>query len=422
MDIISKILYGNNNNIEKRNVLWNMLGSLIYAMTSMSIGIIASRLIGAELGGIFFFAFATLGQQLYTLAYFGIRPIQITDMAYRYSFGDYRGLRFITSAIAILLGVLYTIFKARTRIEFIIYILMILYKVLDAVADCYESEWQRKGRLYIAGKSLALRTLISLFVFIVVISISKNLIFAGIAFVLSLVFCIYLFAISPLMNTKPVISVSKAKIKELFSDSKWLFISTFLDLYIFAASKFALNSVMGGIYNSYYSTIFIPTSIINLMAGFVIRPTLSKMSQYYEENDKKSFKNTVLKIMAFILIFTLLALLLVLMLGRIALSILLVGIKKEELASYNLILALVILGGGFYALMNLMYYVLVIFKKEKQIFTVYLLASIVAFYTSEYAVKKLAMFGAAISYVLLMFSLAFIFYFLSYRCIKELKG
>ena len=82
MDIISRLMYGSDERVEQRNVLWNMLGSLSYAMVSMCIGIAVSFILGATLGGIFFFAFSTLGQQLYILSYFGIRPIQITDTSY----------------------------------------------------------------------------------------------------------------------------------------------------------------------------------------------------------------------------------------------------------------------------------------------------------------------------------------------------
>ena len=170
MDKISKLMYGSNENIEKRNIIWNMLGSFVYAITGMCIGIVVSYILGADMGGIFFFAFSTLGQQLYIVAYFGIRPIQITDSTYKYSFGDYLTLRIATSAVAIISGLVYTLLFSRSFTELCVYLLMLTYKVLDAVADCYESEWQRKGRLYIAGKSIALRTLISLFLSLIHIS------------------------------------------------------------------------------------------------------------------------------------------------------------------------------------------------------------------------------------------------------------
>ena len=66
---------------ERSAYFWNMLGSLVYAVTSMLLGVAVTRLAGAYAGGVFFFGFSTLGQQLYIVSYFGMRPIQVTDIS-----------------------------------------------------------------------------------------------------------------------------------------------------------------------------------------------------------------------------------------------------------------------------------------------------------------------------------------------------
>ena len=79
MNGIGSFLIGSETNIAKRNVLWNMAGSFIYALTSMLLGAVVTRTLGAASGGIFFFAFSTFGQQIFIVAYFGMRPVQVTD-------------------------------------------------------------------------------------------------------------------------------------------------------------------------------------------------------------------------------------------------------------------------------------------------------------------------------------------------------
>ena len=49
------------NQLERKNMLWNMIGSMLYALTSMTLGIVVTRLVGDVEGGIFLFAFSTLG-------------------------------------------------------------------------------------------------------------------------------------------------------------------------------------------------------------------------------------------------------------------------------------------------------------------------------------------------------------------------
>ena len=49
---------------QKKDVIWNALGSLVYALASMILSFLVIRLQGADDGGIFGFGFSTLGQQM----------------------------------------------------------------------------------------------------------------------------------------------------------------------------------------------------------------------------------------------------------------------------------------------------------------------------------------------------------------------
>ena len=97
-----KFLLYKGNNRQKADVIWNILGSGVYAAASMVLAFVVMRLAGEDDGGIFSLGFSALGQQLFIVAYFGIRPFQITDGKKEYSFGDYLNLRFVTVGLAIL--------------------------------------------------------------------------------------------------------------------------------------------------------------------------------------------------------------------------------------------------------------------------------------------------------------------------------
>ena len=71
----------------RQDILWNMAGSFCYAFASMVLSFLVMRLAGEDQGGIFAFGYSTFGQQMFILAYFGIRPFQITDRAGDYRFG-----------------------------------------------------------------------------------------------------------------------------------------------------------------------------------------------------------------------------------------------------------------------------------------------------------------------------------------------
>ena len=64
---------------EQKNIIWNMIGSFLYAFASMVLSIAVVQLAGEDAGGVFTCAFTTFGQHMFMASYFGIRPFQITD-------------------------------------------------------------------------------------------------------------------------------------------------------------------------------------------------------------------------------------------------------------------------------------------------------------------------------------------------------
>ena len=90
MEVLRRLIINDNpDTLNKRNMTWNMFGSFLYAFASMVLTMAVVQIVGDEQGGIFTFAFTTFGQQMFMVAYFGIRPYQITDVENRYTFGDY---------------------------------------------------------------------------------------------------------------------------------------------------------------------------------------------------------------------------------------------------------------------------------------------------------------------------------------------
>ena len=52
----------NNENNQKKDFLWNAVGSLLYALASIVLAFAVIRIAGDDEGGIFGFGFSTLGQ------------------------------------------------------------------------------------------------------------------------------------------------------------------------------------------------------------------------------------------------------------------------------------------------------------------------------------------------------------------------
>ena len=393
---------------ERSAYFWNMLGSLVYAVTGMLLGVAVTKLAGAYAGGIFFFGFSTLGQQLYIVSYFGMRPIQVTDISNEYTFGDYLRLRAITSFLAALAGFVYIFLTTGDLYVFEVYMILSLYKILDGFCDIFESEMQRQDRLDMTGKATLFRTLLCVGVFLVALTTTKDLKLSSLALLPSILLAAIIFDILPLLRLKPDKTIKKASYISLINKSKWLFLGAFIDLYIFAAAKYAVNYRLGEELNGYFSIIFIPTSIINLMAGFIIRPILTKLSLLYKTGNQKKFISTISKIAAFIFAATVLGMGMAYLLGIPVLKLVL-GEVATAIESYKTALVLVIFGGGLYALVNLGYYCLVIFEMTGIIFLIYAVGAVFAYFISDFMVRSFAMNGAALAYMITMLLLTVFF-------------
>ena len=373
---------------EQKNIIWNMIGSFLYAFASMVLSIAVVQLAGEDAGGVFTFAFTTFGQHMFMAAYFGIRPFQITDTGEKYTFGDYLGLRLITCGLAILVGFGYVMVSGYTFEKAAIVFLMVVYKVIDALADTYEAEFQRGGRLYLTGKSNAFRTILSVACFLGSLALTGELLTASIWAVgaqirrLSPVRC-------PCDPGTPGMSTWKSgrgKKFQLFRDNILLFFSVVLDFYIFSASKYAIEAHMADRDLAVYGAIFMPTSVINLVAGFVIRPYLTKLAVDWETGHLKAFRKIIRNLALIIAALTVLAVGGAWLLGIPVISLLYPNLR-EGLSTCRVALVLIIIGGALNAFMNLFYYSLIIMQKQKFIILGYAFVSVLAVLSSGWFVR-----------------------------------
>ena len=122
----------------------------------------------------------------------------------------------------------------------------------------------------------------------------------------------------------------------------------------------------------------------------------------------KDFVKLVLKIMLGIVLLTAFAVVAGYFMGMQILSIVLKYDIGEMLKLRSAFIILLI-GGGFYAILNLLYYVLVIFEKRREIFITYIISSVIAFLSSDKVTVKFGINGAATFYAFLMCITALIF-------------
>jgi O-antigen/teichoic acid export membrane protein len=170
-------------------------------------------------------------------------------------------------------------------------------------------------------------------------------------------------------------------------------------------ARYAIEAQMTRPDMAIFGAIFMPTSVINLAANFVIRPFLTKMSCQWEGKKYGELSSDLKKLMGIIMVLTVIALAGAWVLGVPVLG----AIYNVQLNPYKSGLLFIIFGGGLFAIMNLFYYVLVIMKKQRRIFFGYVPVCFLSCFLSSWLVKTAGINGGAFSYMLEMLLLMLCF-------------
>lgn len=402
MNFIYKIMGVDKKPDDKYKYIWFTMGTACFALATLVMTIIISRLLGETQAGMFSVGLS-IAQWLVTIAYFEIRTFQVTDVRNEYSFKYYLTLRILMCIITFLASIVYVVFNNYDIQKVIIILLVCLYKISDSIADTFEGEFQKEDRIDISGKSEFYRVFFSILVLVIAVAVSKNLILSLIIMNVVAYGMIVLLDIS--IAVKRVSVRMTGDMKRLWEIVKMcipLAVSTFLSTYIINSSKLSVDRVLGDEAQLYYTAVFMPNMVINLFSGIIFKPMQTAMAVNYYEKKYKNFWHIISKMILIITGFTFVCEVGAYILGIPVLS-WLYGVNLKE---YKLTLLLLLLCGGVNAINIIFYYVLAIMRKQKYMTILYIIVCLVSFLIMDTMTGRMGLMGASLGYLILVSLLA----------------
>lgn len=390
----------------KKDYIWNTLGSVMNALASVILLILVTQILGAYEGGVFSIAFA-IAQQFQIMGHYEMRPYQATDVEERFSFGVYLASRIVTCSFMMLCVFLYAFYSNGLSFEAVLLALLASLRFFDAFEDVFHGMFQQQGRLDIAGKAFFGRVCAMLISFAVTLLVSHNLLVACIA---SLVASLIAFVVLNIPEArrrsvlKPVFSASG--IKKLLVACLPLFLGSFLLMYVVNAPRYGIESAMSKEFQTFYSILFMPAMVINLLSGFVFKPLLNTLASLWMKDDRRAFFGILAKGLLVVAGVTAVALLAGYWLGIPVLSF----IYGIDLGGYRPELMVLLVGGGFNAAAVIGYYGLVTMRCQKAVLVGYGAAALMAFVSVGPAITAGGLWGAAVLYTCLMALLSLILF------------
>jgi len=285
----------------RKNVLWNVFGNIFYLGVQWFITILVTRKTGFKDTGVLSLAMS-ISATFQTIAFFGVRNYQVSDIESKYSDSDYVMARGITCTLALAFCVVFTLINSYTFYQSVAIICFMLFRLSDGFSDVLHGVSQKRGRLDYAGKGFFYKGIVVFIAFIFGYYVFKELNIA-----LSFM-SIGAFLITFCYDFKQAMGLSSFIISKdwktsfhLLNETKTLCCCLFLQSAISTTPKYILEKLCDAATLGAYSSIFAPALLIQAAAGYIYVPFIGIFSEFYQNHNVINFKRLFLQILICIL-------------------------------------------------------------------------------------------------------------------------
>ncbi len=303
----------------KRNFIWYAAGNVIYLLCQWVITILVPILGSFEEAGLLSVAMS-VSATFQTVALFGIRNFQVSDIEEKYRDATYAGLRLITCGAAMLLCVGFSLINRYFGIQLLSIMLFMIFRLAENYSDVLHGIAQRRGRLDIAGKSFALKGFGVLIFFVVGYLLSGDL---NIGLAMMTGFSLLSMVIYDMPATQRLsrfrLTDSMSRCIKLAQETLPLCIYFFLYVSITTVPKLILEKQCGETVLGIYSSIFAPAMLLQSATAYLYNPFATSFAESWQKRDRRAFYSLLKKIVLAILAVALLALVAAFFLGEFAL-------------------------------------------------------------------------------------------------------
>ena len=395
-----------------RDYLWNTAASLMSSLAVVIMGVAivrsgATDSFARAQYGLFTLALA-IGQQYQTVGLYEVRTFHVTDVRRRFDFGTYLSTRLLTCLVMVGL-IAYHSWTASTKEPypaFTVIAAMALLRIFDAFEDVYYSEFQRSGRLDIAGKACFARIFTTTFLWSGLYWFTQDLLTSTlITFAVTCVVLIVAYGL-PARGVFPLLpSLNVRGVAGILWECLPLFVAAFLNQYLANAPRFAIHAALGDEELGVFAIIYMPAVAINMLSLFVFRPLLTRMALRWTEGKRGEFFSIVRRgLLTTAGAFTIVAAV-TYMIGPPLLTL----VFGTDVSGYVGELMVLVLAGALNAASVILYYALATMRRLRAVLAVFVTAGATAYLLAPALTRSLAMMGASLAYAATMGLLALLF-------------
>lgn len=404
---------------QKKDYIWNSLGSLLQSAISPVLLIVITRLNGIEYSGLFSFAMS-ISIVFWAVALWGGRTYQVSDVKREFSSGGYIAVRFVTSLLVAVTAMMFCALSGYSTTKTGLIMILVGFKILESVADSLYGILQIQGRLYITGISLTMKAVFGFGAFMLVDVLTKNIIYGTLAILLVNLLVIIFYDILWMRRVENVV-INKKLFKKYVSQAVVIMKRTAVVFIVVFLTMFSLNIPRYFLDKShpdqigYFGIMAMPITLLALFISFIIQPNVVSLSELLAKRKLQEFARIVAKINRITFGLGVASVILSYLLGVWALNTIF-GIKID---SFRSDLTIMVVGAVANAFVSIYVNLLIIMRQFKGQFYTLLLTDILAIGLSICLIERLAMLGSVLVFLLISILQVTVLIFIYKRSLKD---
>ena len=400
---------------QKKDYIWNSIGSFLQSAISPILLIVITRLNGVGDSGLFSFAMS-LSVVFWAISLWGGRTYQVSDVKKEFSSGDYIVVRFISSLIVAVFSISFCILSGYDLIKTELIMVLVSFKILESIADSMYGVLQIHNKLYIVGISLTMKSVFGFIIFAIVDILTKNIVHGALSiFIVNI--AVVIFYDIPWMKRVESVGLTKKNIMQagkIMKKTAEVFVVVFLTMFSLNIPRYFLDKYH---YDQigYFGIMAMPITLLTLFISFVLQPNVVNLSELLKKKKIKEFTNIVSKIDFITFTLGILFVVSSYLIGVWVLN----TVFGIDINNFRIDLTIMVIGAVANAFVSIYVNLLIILRRFKGQFYTLLVTNILAVVLSVYLIDRLAMLGSVLVFMIISFLQAIILLFIYKRSLKN---
>lgn len=371
----------------RKDYLWNSTGVLLQNAVSPLLLVVITRVNGIYDSGLFSFAFA-VAIIFWAFGMWGGRTYQVSDVKNEFSHRSYIVVRIILALTMIIGALLFSFVNNYDTMKTVLILTLVIFKSIESIADALYGIMQSHGNLYKSGRSLALKAIAGLVVFLIVDILTRDILLASVSILLVNLIIVLLYDL-PVTKSLERINIKRDELSYYIKDAMEIirrtvavFLVSFLGMFSLNIPRYFIDMYYPEEIG-YFGILAMPITLIVLTVSFILQPKVLGLAESYH-TDKEQFDRAVRGIIKITLLIGGCVLLVALTVGVLLLEL----IFGVSFANYRSELLIIVGGSIANAIIAVHMSVLVIMRRFKSQFYILLTTNIILVILSIFLIRE----------------------------------